>query len=214
MKRSKSSIFITFEGGEGAGKSLLVTSLVKALSAEGFSITSTREPGGTVLGNKIRQLLLEQEKGSISDRAELLLFLASRAQHVDKLILPALNDGHTVLCDRFSDSTIAYQGFARGLGEKEIANLCHYATGGLTPDITFLLDIDPVIGFKRLKNAKERAGAVDRIESEALTFHNKVREGFLSIAKNSPERVRIIDASESPEVIFDEVLKMILAFKK
>lgn len=210
MKKSNSSLFVTFEGGEGAGKSMLVASLVKALSNRGLNVTATREPGGSELGNQIRQLLLHQEKGSISDRAELLLFLASRAQHVDKLIVPALNAGHIVLCDRFSDSTIAYQGAARGLGVSGVEHLCNFATGGLIPDITFLLDIEPEIGFKRVRNAQERGGGIDRIESEALSFHNSVRQGFLDIASRYPDRVKVIDATLPPEAVFSDVEDQIL----
>ncbi len=211
MKKSNSSLFVTFEGGEGAGKSLLVTSLATALREKGLQVTSTREPGGSELGNQIRQLLLQQEKGSICDRAELLLFLASRAQHVDKLIVPALNAGHIVLCDRFNDSTIAYQGAARGLGVSGVAHLCNFASGGLTPDITFLLDIDPEIGFERLRKAHERGGSFDRIESEALSFHKLVRKGFLDIAAADPKRVKVIDASQTPEAVFKEVYAALMS---
>lgn len=210
MTMLKRSLFVTFEGGEGAGKSSLISSLKAALSEKKLPVYCTREPGGSLLGDQIRQLLLQQEKGSISNRAELLLFLASRAQHVDKIIKPALASGHVVLCDRFNDSTLAYQGTARGIDISAIEQLCAFAAEDLSPEITFLLDIDPKIGIKRLISDAERSGIVDRIESEEFSFHQRVRQGFLEIAKKNPQRIHVIDASRTEASIFEEVFSLIL----
>ncbi len=211
MKKTKRGLFVTFEGGEGSGKSTLIAALESALTIQGFSVICTREPGGSALGDQIRQLLLHTS-GNICDRAELLLFLASRSQHVEELIKPALALGKIVLCDRFCDSTIAYQGLARGLGESTVRELCRFSTENLMPDLTFLLDLEPEIGFQRLKNAGERNGSVDRIESEPSDFHQQVRRSFLAIASNEPQRIKIIDASLSKVVICDQVLRQITDF--
>lgn len=198
--------FITFEGGEGAGKTTLIERVYKALSDEGYPVIKTRAPGGSPLGEKIRALLLEKGKLSLSSRAELLLFIADRAQHVEEVILPALKQGKIVLCDRFNDSTIAYQGGARGWDKKWVHKLCDFATDDLDPHLTLYLDIDPRIGFERLKKARH---GKDRIESEKLLFHQKIRKAFRQIAKEEPKRFRILDASCSPDEVFLEAMDQI-----
>lgn len=187
----KGGFFVTFEGGDGAGKTTLVGNLARRLKEKGLPVVLTRAPGGTDLGQKIRDLLLHGKDYAIAKRAELFLFLADRAQHVEQLIRPALEDGKIVLCDRFNDSTIAYQGHARGLSEDIVAKQCALACDGVQPDCTFYLDIAPQIGLERV----QKGGAKDRIEAESLEFHEKIRSAFLRIAKREPERVFILDAS-------------------
>lgn len=201
----KQGVFITFEGGEGAGKTTLIEAVFKELLQQGYPVLKTREPGGTALGEKIRHLVLEQTN-IIAPLAELSLFLASRAQHVSELILPALQAGQIVLCDRFNDSTIAYQGAARGLGMKQVEAMCSFITSNLTPDLTLYLDIDPKVGLARIK--KERL--TDRIEAEKLNFHQAIRTGFLAIHKNHPERFYKLDATLQPILLLHQAMQLIL----
>lgn len=198
--------FITFEGGEGAGKSTLIKVVEDTLRSWNCDVVKTREPGGSLLGNEIRNwLLTRNEKIKIGDKAELLMFLAARAQHIEELIAPAIAKGQIVLCDRFNDSTIAYQGIGRGLGLPLVRDLCLAVCGKTLPDLTFFLDVDPQIGLQRTKRtAKEHsaAGEVDRIESEKIEFHQQVRKAFAEIAEAEPTRFITIDASKPlPEVI-------------
>lgn len=196
--------FITVEGGEGSGKSTLIQRLKEHLTGQGIEVVVTREPGGTPLGEAIRHLLLQNHSSmTIGPLAELLLFLSARAQHLDELIRPSLNQGKTVICDRFNDSTIAYQGTARNLNLQEVASLCDQVCAGTQPQLTLLLDIDPRIGLKR---AKSRS-ASDRMELETLTFHNKVREAFRNLAGQHSDRIVLLDASQSPDHVFAEALK-------
>lgn len=198
----KKGIFITFEGGEGAGKTTLIEELSKKLASLDFSIVKTREPGGTKLGEHIRNILLQHSKDMpISARAELCLFLASRAQHVGEIILPALEDGKIVLCDRFNDSSLAYQGGARELGIDKISPICSYMAYDLDPNLTFYLDLDPKIGLERAREHRKENG-FDRIESEKIAFHQKIRDAFHAIAKKHPERIQILDASKPPKEVF------------
>lgn len=196
--------FITLEGGEGAGKTTLMQALSLHLNKREIPILRTREPGGTKLGEAVRHLLLHYE-APVSPFAELSLFLASRAQHVAELIEPALQSGKWVICDRFHDSTIAYQGGARGLGMEKVAEFCYFVSGGLKPDLTLYLDIDPKIGLSRAK--KERAQ--DRIESEKLAFHEKIRQSFLKIHAQDPKRFHLLDASLSLDVVAKKAIAII-----
>lgn len=198
--------FITFEGGDGAGKSTLIETLHRYLERLGRSVVKTRAPGGTKIGETIRSLLLNKGDTPLSVRGELFLFLADRAQHVDEVIKPALAKGQVVLCDRYNDSTVAYQGTARGFDSVWTRSLCDFATNNLQPTLTLYLDIDPKIGLSRVANT---GVAKDRIESEALSFHEKIRESFHRIAKEEPKRFRIIDASQSPETVFENALKIV-----
>jgi dTMP kinase len=209
MKMADSSIkkgfFITFEGGEGAGKTTLLNKLAYELQQLGCQVVVTREPGGTKLGESIRHLLLTQQSSfSISSRAELLLFLSARAQHLDELIIPSLKQGKIVLCDRFNDSTLAYQGEARGLKMGEVEALCRLVCQDVQPDLTFFLDLDPKIGLARTqKISKEHAasGQLDRIEAETVEFHERVQRAFQEIARNNRSRVVTIDASQPAEFV-------------
>ncbi len=187
---------MTFEGVEGAGKTTQIALLKAALERQGRRVCVTREPGGDAVAEGVRQLLLSQE---MSPRAELLLFLASRAQNVERVIKPELEQGAVVLCDRFIDSSVAYQGVARGLGRDTVAELNAFATGGLVPDITFLLDLDVETGLSRQTDR-------NRMEEESLAFHLHVRQGYLQEAQRSPGRFCVLDAALPP----DELHRMML----
>ena len=181
-------LFVTFEGGEGVGKTTQIALLRSALERDGAKVRVTREPGGDAVSETVRHLLLTTE---MTPRAELLLFLTSRAQNVEHVIKPHLAQGGIVLCDRFTDSSLAYQGWARGLGLEAVAQLNAFATGGLVPDVTFLLDLDPEQGLSRQTNH-------NRMENEGLAFHRRAREGFLQVAANEPTRIVVLDALLPP----------------
>jgi len=201
-------VLISFEGGEGAGKSTLIQKIYDDLNAQGQDVLLTRAPGGTMTGELIRHLLLHHDEKDISPRCELFLFLADRAQHVQEVILPALQQKRIVLCDRFNDSTVAYQGGARGFDLDWIRKLCLFATQNLEPDITLYLDIDPEEALKRVNRSK------DRIEKEALEFHKKIRGAYLEIAKKDPKRFHIIDAARNPDDVFTETLAVLAAHRQ
>lgn len=198
---SKRGLFITFEGGEGCGKSTQIGLLAKLLEDRGLTVVVMREPGGTQVGERVREVLLDPALGEMTIETELLLYQASRAQLVAERIVPDLAAGRVVLCDRFADSTLAYQGFGRGLSLEEISTLSAFATSGLTPDLTFVLDLDPDVGLVRaIKNG------ADRLEAEHIAFHRRVQEGFRTIAASEPSRVALIDASGTIEDVHDRVL--------
>jgi dTMP kinase len=188
--------FLSFEGGEGAGKTTLIQKVADTLTKNNHQVLITREPGGTPLGEKIRTLLLDTE-GPMTPQSELCLFLASRSEHLQQVILPALQKGTVVLCDRFNDSSIAYQGSGRDLGIPLVKNLCNTICNNINPDLTFYLDLSPKEAFKRLQSAH------DRIESEEQSFHQKVRQGYLKLAKQEPDRIKILDATLSKEEVFE-----------
>lgn len=200
----KEGLFITFEGGEGAGKTTLIEEVERKLILDGYSVLKTREPGGTKLGEHIRSILL-QHTDPVSPYAELSLFLASRAQHIVEVIVPALKARKIVLCDRFNDSSVAYQGAARGLGMEKVSEFCEFISQGLKPNLTLYLDLDPEIGLKRAAKARTH----DRIESETLFFHRNIREAYLAIHKREPHRFHLIDATHSPEQVFHQAMKLI-----
>jgi len=187
-------VLVTFEGGEGTGKSTQIRLLAARLEAAGLPVLTLREPGGTRVGELVRDLLLDPAHGAMSARAELLLYEASRAQLVAEVIEPALAAGEVVLCDRFSDSTIAYQGLGRGLPLDEVRALNAAATAGLVPDRTIVLDLDAAHGLLRATGE-----GADRLESEEAAFHERVREGFRALAAEEPDRVRLVDATGTPE---------------
>ena len=207
---TKCPLFITLEGGEGAGKTTLISSLHQELLQRGYDVVVTREPGGSKLGNHIRQWLLNRDFDfTVGTRAELLLFLAARAQHIEELIRPALAAGKIVLCDRFNDSTVAYQGVARGLGLDAVQNLCDLVCDGVVPDLTFFIDVDPVEGLRRTRGVHKensKVGEFDRIESEALTFHNRVRDGLQQLAARHPQRIHVLDGHRPPADVLASAL--------
>lgn len=193
----KRGVFITLEGGDGSGKSTLAESLFLYLERKKIPIIKTRAPGGTRIGKEIRDVVLSRRKTKMAPRCELLLFLADRAQHVEEEILPHLLDGKVVLCDRFNDSTFAYQGGARGFPSPIIRTLCDFACQKLQPDLTLYLDIDPSTALKRMQSRRE-----DRIELEALEFHQNIRKAFIKRCKQYPKRMALLDASLPPSQVF------------
>ncbi len=195
--------FIVFEGGEGAGKTTQMEALVKWLEARGEHVVTTREPGGTKIGDRIRDILLDPAAAEMDPRAEALLYAADRAQHVRDVILPALRAGKTVVSDRFIDSSLAYQGAARGLGVEEIYRISEWATGGILPDVVFYLNVDPETGLGRI------AEEPDRIESERKEFHEKVSRGYLELAQRFSSRFVVVDASRSPSQVHACVLEVL-----
>ena len=202
-------MFVTVEGVEGAGKSTLLGMLSAEFERRGLSFIRTREPGGCGLGAKIRPLLLDVSS-RVDSRAELFLFLADRAQHVEETIRPALARGEWVLCDRYVDSTIAYQGYGRGMDVETLQSLNDYATGGLWPDRTLLLDLPVETGLERALARNGREGlsqSEGRFEVEALAFHRRIREGFLERAARWPERFCVLDATLAPEELLAASLK-------
>ncbi len=191
-------MFITLEGPEGSGKSSQLSGLAEFLRNSGYRVVETREPGGTAVGDQIREVLMNLENVTIVPRTEILLFLAARAQHVEGLIKPALEAGNIVLCDRFGDSTLAYQGYGHQTDLNTLRSLLDFSTGGLKPDLTLLLDVPVVEGFKR-----KRGNQVEwnRLDAYTEAFHKRVRQGYLALAKQEPERWLIIDASQDKEKV-------------
>ena len=204
--------FITFEGIEGCGKSSQARMALDLLKKRGVDAVLTREPGGTIVGDALREMLLSRENGALAPMTELLLYMACRAQHVHEIVRPALEAGKTVLCDRFSDSTLAYQGYGRGLPRKFIAEVNLKAADGLVPDLTILLDCDPAVGLGRVRTRYlgVEGGRVDRLEAEELSFHDRIRQGFLEIGRSKPSRFAIIDASGPEAEIAAEVSRVLL----
>ena len=205
-------MFITLEGIEGSGKTTQARYMVKFLQSQGHDCVMTREPGGTRIGKKIRAILLDPESKDMDPLAELLLYTADRAQHIKELVNPFLSAGKTVLCDRFYDATVAYQGFARGLDIGLINRLHGLILEDLKPDITFLLDLPPKVGLLRawqqIKNGT-RTGIETRFEEEKLLFHEKVRSGYLELARVEPDRFRVIDASGDKHHVRGEIIKIL-----
>lgn len=195
-------LFITFEGPDGCGKTTQMKLLAEYLEKKGEEVVLTREPGGKGLGEKVREILLNYD-GEVSDRCESFLFLADRAQNIDIIVNPAVKAGKIVLCDRHIDSTVAYQGYGRGLDIERINMLNSLATNGKKPDLTFVFDVDVETSMKRVGKEK------DRMESAGIDFHNRVRQGYLELAKQEPNRIKVIDATKSIEEIHDEVIKIL-----
>jgi len=191
-------LFITIEGIEGSGKTTLARLIGEYLTKAGRKVVITAEPGGSAVGDAVREIVLHCEE-AMSDRAELLLFEAARAQHVDTVIRPALEAGSVLICDRFTDSSLAYQGYARGLDLGEVASLNTYATSGLVPDIAILLDLPAEAGLARQRK-------IDRISSRDIAFHESVRQGFLALAQSEPDRFVVIDATQDIDSVLNEAL--------
>lgn len=209
-KRRARGLFITLEGPEGSGKSTQLQSLSTALCRAGYSVVQTREPGGTSIAEAIRQiLLLSPSHETITPQTETLLILAARNQHVTHLIEPALRRGAIVLCDRFFDSTLAYQGFARGLDLAWLRSVNHVATKGLKPDLTLLLDVPVMVGLSRRRMDR---GKQNRLDHESQRFHRRVRKGFLKLAGQSPRRIKVIDADRPPDEIRAELESLVLSW--
>ena len=201
----KKGCFITFEGADGCGKTTQSKLVQEYLENSGYEVIWTREPGAKGLGQNIRELLLHYD-GEVAPMCEAFLFLADRAQHIEHLIKPAVNAGKIVICDRHTDSTIAYQGYGRGEDIKQLKYLNSLATGDIKPDLTFVFDVSTEVAQKRVGDEK------DRMESAGLEFHKKVRQGYLEIAKQEPERVKVIDANNNIERVFEDTKKMLEKF--
>ena len=200
--------FITFEGPEGSGKTTVLNQINKLLS-ENYNVISTREPGGVSTGEEIRNILLDGE--NIDIRTEALLFAASRREHLVKKVIPALKNNKVVLCDRYIDSSLAYQGYARGIGIEGVKKINEFAINGLYPDLTIYLDIDAEVGRERiLKNQRSQ----NRLDKETLTFHQKVIEGYKTLIKTNPERFKVVDATQSIESVISDTYEIILSYLK
>ncbi len=200
-------LFITIEGGDGSGKSTQIDLLTAYFDQHGYEVLLTREPGGTIISEKIRGIILDKDHMEMADMTEALLYAAARAQHVQEYIIPNVTSGKMVICDRYVDSSVVYQGHARGLGIDAVEAINSYATVGLTPDLTILLDLPPDVGLQRKKQQK----ALDRLELQADSFHIKVAEGYRLLAKRHPERILSIDATQSIEDIHQIIVNAINA---
>jgi dTMP kinase len=196
--------FITFEGTEGSGKSTQIEILARHLIRGGHKVVTTREPGGTAFGEQIRRVLLSVKNRRLDPRAELFLYLASRTQHLEEVIFPAMKKGKIVLCDRFSDATVAYQGFGRQLDMKVVRTAVGYAAKGLSPDLTLLLDLDVRLGLARVKDR----GRSNRLDREQREFHQRVRVGYLRLARLEPGRIKIVEAAQSPQDVAKDIQKI------
>ncbi|WP_129692180.1 dTMP kinase [Gottfriedia acidiceleris] len=202
------SLFITFEGPEGAGKTTIINMISEELRKRSVNFISTREPGGIRIAESIRNIILDTENVEMDKRTEALLYAAARRQHLAEKVIPALEEGKTVLCDRFVDSSLAYQGVGRGIGIDEIYNINQFAIDGLMPDLTIYFDLDPKVGLNRVHQADERE--INRLDLEELDFHLKVQSGYAEIMKREPWRFKRIDASNSIDRVFNDTLKVIL----
>jgi len=210
-------MFITLEGIEGSGKTTQISRLVELFEDRGIECVTTRQPGGTLIGENIRSILLDPANSALEPLAELLLYMADRAQHINELIRPALKKGKTVVCDRYFDATLVYQGFARGLSIDLIGQLHQLLFDDLKPDVTLLLDLSPQVGLKRAwqqLNNGQRSGDESRFEAEAVAFHEKVRAGYLELARLEPDRFRIIDAAQTQDQVFVAMRKVVSSFLK
>ena len=197
-------LFITFEGVEGSGKTTQIRRLQRYLARKGLPCKVTREPGGSPIGEKIRKVLLNPDHDEMTPWSELLLYEAARAQHIDQVVKPLLKKGTTVLCDRFSDATIAYQGYGRHLDLRWIRRLNHLASQDVKPDLTLLLDCPSKVGLKRALE-RSRTSKGDRFEREKAQFHQRVRKGYLTIAIKEPQRVKVIDTRKGPDRVFEKI---------
>lgn len=201
------ALFITFEGGEGSGKSTAIQEIIKYFKENNIEYTLSREPGGTEIGEQIRNVILANNNKAMDIKTEALLFAASRRQHLKEKIWPCLKNGITVLCDRYLDSSLAYQGYARGLGIENVLEINKFATEGTFPDITFFFDLEPEIGLERISKNKNRE--VNRLDLEKIEFHKNVRKGYQELEKMFPNRYVHIDASKSINEVVNDCLKVI-----
>lgn len=195
--------FISIEGGEGSGKTTLITALKKDLEEQGRTVTATREPGGVFIAEQIRSILLDRGNTDMDARTEALLYAAARRQHLVERIMPVLNAGDIVVSDRFIDSSLVYQGYARDIGIEEVWQVNAFAVEQCMPDVTYFLDIEPEIGLERIRSNQNRE--VNRFDLEHIEFHRKVREGFLLLARRFPERIVVVNANQDPRAVHLEI---------
>ena len=199
-------IVITLEGGEGSGKSTILEMIREFLEGHDIDFMVTREPGGVPISEKIRNVILDVNNTEMDARTEALLYAAARRQHLVEKVIPALDQGKVVIFDRFVDSSLVYQGYCRGIGIEEVHQLNLFATEGFTPDVTLYLDVDPKIGLERVNSGNRE---VNRLDLENMEFHEKVREGYLMLAKENPNRYQMIDANKSLESVYNQVLNVL-----
>lgn len=204
------SYLINLEGGEGSGKSTVLKMLADALIEKGFSVVCTREPGGIDIAEQIREVILNRENTAMDARTEALLYAAARRQHLVEKIIPALEAGSIVLCDRYIDSSLAYQGYARGIGLEEIFAINKFAIDAYMPDLTLYFDVNPKVGLARIEKDIDRE--VNRLDVESMKFHYKVREGYLLLLSQNPERIRLINAENELENVFADALETAVRF--
>lgn len=202
-------LFITFEGMDGCGKSTQLNMLARALEGRALDFLVTREPGGTPLGEGVRELLVSDVSVSISGAAELFLIVGARAQHVAEVIRPGLARGRIVISDRYTDSTVAFQGYGRGIDLSLISIMNRFATDGITPDLTIIFDLDPALARARL-SARPVGGLLGALDEEALDFHARVRDGYLALAASEPSRIRVVDSSGTPEETHAAVMSLVM----
>ena len=215
MSTTKRGLFITFEGGEGSGKSTQMRRLAAKLRADGHAVLETVEPGGTPIGMQIRRVLLDSKNLEMRPTTELLLMFAARAQNVDEWILPALSRGEIVLSDRFTDSSLVYQGAARGLGAEVVYEIDRIACRGLVPDLTIVVDIDTELGLERAHGRNRKTQDIEtRIDEQAVGFHRKVRDAYLQLAAEEPNRVKLVDGSRTEEMVEKDVWSAVLTVLK
>jgi dTMP kinase len=202
------SYFITLEGVEGSGKSTIINFIKDSLETSGRKVVVTREPGGIDIAEQIRSVILDKNNTKMEGRTEALLYAAARRQHLVEKVIPSLNEGNIVLCDRFVDSSLAYQGYARGLGIDEVFSVNKFAIGDLMPDLTLYLDLDPQIGLNRI--AKNKGREINRLDLEEINFHIKVREGYEEVLKMFPERIIRIDANQEVGKVVADINKVLI----
>lgn len=200
-------IFITIEGGEGAGKTTLIEQLAHKMQQQGKAVLTTREPGGIPIAEKIRSVILDRNHTAMDARTEALLYAASRRQHLVEKVMPALTAGKLVICDRFVDSSLAYQGHARGLGMEEVWSINQFAIEGAMPQLTIYMDVTPEVGLARIGQSDERE--INRLDLEEIAFHERVREGYFILLEKFPERIVRVDANQEPDIVLNDVLTAI-----
>ena len=203
----KKGLFIVFEGGEGTGKTTAIESIYDWIQEKDLKCIKTREPGGIKISEEIRQVILDKDNTKMDGRTEALLYAAARRQHLVEKVIPALNEGYVVLCDRFIDSSLAYQGFARGLGIDEVMSINKFAIGEYMPDLSILFDLEPKIGLERISTSGERE--INRLDLEKIDFHEKVREGYNKVYRENRDRIVKINAEQSKENVLKEIKKIL-----
>lgn len=207
MMNFKNGLFITLEGGEGSGKSTILTNIIEYLERNNYEVVKTREPGGVRIAEDIRNIILDKKNTNMDGKTEALLYAASRRQHLVEKVIPNLKKGKIVISDRYLDSSLVYQGYARNIGMDEILNINLFAIDNTLPKLSLILDIDPKIGLQRINKNSQRE--VNRLDLETLEFHNKVRKGYLKLKDLFPERIHIIDASKSIEEVTKNCIEQI-----
>lgn len=206
----KKGLFITVEGPEGAGKSTVLSELHHQLEQDGFDVVLTREPGGVSIAEQIREVILNTKNTEMDKRTEALLYAAARRQHLVEIVIPALSAGKIVMCDRFIDSSLAYQGNARGIGMEEVMDINQFAIEDKMPDLTLYFDIDPEEGLKRI--SKNSGREVNRLDLESVEFHTSVREGYQKVIRQYPDRIRVVDASKSKEEVINDAYEIVTRY--